>query len=129
MSGYRWRHTILLSLLAWSAMTAAARAEVTQTDRELVDQVKRRLLAVAEPVAGYAWPPTIKVVDKDEIQAYAHDASKDGQVRPEIVVMAGLLHRVVQGNADRLAFVLGHELGHVILKHIQRPPPGKTDVV
>src|SRR5208337_705656 len=90
---------------------------------------KRRLLAVAEPVAGYAWPPTIKVVDKDEIQAYAHDASKDGQVRPEIVVMAGLLHRVVQGNADRLAFVLGHELGHVILKHIQRPPPGKTDVV
>ena len=129
MSGCRWRHTILPLLLAWSAMTATARAEVTPADRDLVDQVARRLLAVAEPVAGFAWPPTIEIVDKDEIQAYAHNASKDDQVRPEIVVYAGLLHRVVQGNADRLAFVLGHELGHVILKHIERPTPGKTDVV
>jgi hypothetical protein len=130
MSGYRWRHTILLSLLAWSAMTAAARAEVTQADRDLVDQVKRRLLAVTEPVAGIAWPPTFpKPRDDDEIQAFAYDASKDNQVRPEIVVYTGLLHRVVQGNADRLAFILGHELGHVILKHIQQSTPGKTDVV
>src|SRR5208337_2078451 len=130
MSGYRWRHTILLSLLAWSAMTAAARAEVTQADRDLVDQVKRRLLAVTEPVAGIAWPPTFpKPRDDDEIQAFAYDASKDNQVRPEIVVYTGVLHRVVQGNADRLAFILGHELGHVILKHIQQSTPGKTDVV
>src|SRR5512135_1714155 len=129
MSGGRWRYTVLLALLAWSAMTAAARAEVTPADRDLVDQVACRLLAVAEPVAGFAWPPTIEVVDKDEIQAYAHDASKDDQVRPEIVVTAGTLHRVVQGDADRLAFVLGHELGHVVLKHIdrkhiERPTPG-----
>lgn len=134
MSGLRWRHTILPLLLAWSAMAAAARAEVTPADRDLVDQVSRRLLAVAEPVAGFAWPPTIEVVDKDEIQAGACDVSKDDQVRPKIEVMAGLLHRVVQGNADRLAFVLGHELGHVVLKHIdrkhiERPTPGKTDFI
>ena len=50
-------------------------------------------------------------------------SKESDQVRPEIVVYAGLLHRVVQGNADRLAFVLGHELGHVVLKHIAGGPP------
>ena len=132
MSRCRQQHVILPLLLVWSAMTATARAEVTtQADRDLVDQVKHRLLAVAEPVARYAWPPTIEVVDDAEVNAYACNDSKDenNQVRPKVVVYTGLLHRVVQGNADRLAFILGHELGHVILKHIQQSAPGKTDVV
>ena len=124
MSGFRWRHTILLSLLTWSAMIAAARAEVTPADHALVDQVAHRLLAVAKPVAGYAWPPTIEVDDKEDENAHACNDSKDerDQVRPKIVVNAGLLHRVVQGNANRLAFILGHELGHVVLKHIEQVP-------
>ena len=105
--------------------------EVTPADRDLVDQVKHRLLAVAEPVPGYAWPPTIEVVDDADVNAYACNDSKDenNQFRPKIVVYTGLLHRVVQGNDDRLAYILGHELGHVILKHIQQSTPGKTDVV
>jgi hypothetical protein len=85
---------ILPLLLAWSAMTAMAREEATPADHALVDQVMHRLRAVAEPVAGFAWPPTFKVVpviDGDEVSACAHNASKDYQVRPEIDVTDGLL--------------------------------------
>ena len=133
MRGCRRQHVILPLLLAWSAMTAMAREEATPADHALVDQVMHRLRAVAEPVAGFAWPPTFKVVpviDGDEVSACAHNASKDYQVRPEIDVTDGLLRQVVDGNADRLAFVLGHELGHIVLKHgsFRAPTPGKTDV-
>jgi len=133
MRGCRRQHVILPLLLAWSAMTATAREEATPADRALVDQVMHRLLAVAEPVAGFAWPPTFKVVpviDGDEVSACAHNASKDDQARPEIDVTDGLLLQVVDGNADRLAFVLGHELGHIVLKHgsFRAPTPVKTDV-
>ena len=46
---------------------------------------------MTKPVAGNAWPPSsAKPRDDDEIQAFAYDATKGNQVRPKIVVTAGL---------------------------------------
>jgi tetratricopeptide (TPR) repeat protein len=54
------------------------------------------------------------------------------RVLPRVVVFQGMLDRVVRsrddpdGDADRLALIVGHELSHVILAHIVRPPDGET---
>jgi len=61
------------------------------------------------------------IVDKEDINAYASIEKKDAQIRPVVVCYNGLLQKVVDGNPDRIAYVLGHELAHHILGHTQIP--------
>lgn len=39
------------------------------------------------------------------------------------------MKKVIKGDADRLALILGHELGHILERHIVTDTPGKTDLV
>jgi hypothetical protein len=49
----------------------------------------------------------------------------DGTIlQPIIVLNQGLLDRVVKGSLDRLAAVLGHEMAHILLRHVDNVPPG-----
>jgi tetratricopeptide (TPR) repeat protein len=98
-----------------------SRAEIREADDLLARQVFKQLLTVVPPNQKLPWPPDLIIVDKEDINAYASIEKKDAQVRPVVVCYNGLLQKVVEGNADRIAYVLGHELAHHILGHTQTP--------
>jgi tetratricopeptide (TPR) repeat protein len=82
-------------------------------------------------------PTKFEIHGEDEVNAFATarlegDGAK-AQVHPQVVVFRGMLSRVIRdpadpaGDADRLAFILGHELSHVSLGHVTRPRAGQTE--
>jgi tetratricopeptide (TPR) repeat protein len=90
-----------------------------------------------DPLPKFMLPPVFAIVSKDQVNAYAtgklEGDGPDAQVRPQVVVLRGTLDRVIRnaadpaGDADRLAFIVGHELSHVGLGHIVRPRAGQTE--
>jgi tetratricopeptide (TPR) repeat protein len=123
-----FRGAVLMILMACVLCACTpALAEVSKADRALAEQVFQQLLA-AVPLPNQApWPPTLEMVDKDEINAFATMRKKnDGTNYPVVVCYAGLIQRDIEGNADRFAYVLGHELSHHILGHT-RAMSGETE--
>lgn len=101
-----------------------ALAEVSESDRALAEQVFQQLLVSVPPPSDMVWPPKLELVDKDEINAFATMRRQDGGQYPVVVCYNGLLTRVVEGNADRIAYVLGHEISHHTLGHTRATPGG-----
>ncbi len=95
-------------------------AKLTDEQIAMVDRVMQRLLAVAQEPEGYdAWPPTWKLIDSDEENAFATTVKDERPKKvPMIRVYRGLLENVAQMNEHRLAFVLGHELAHLLCGHV-----------
>jgi tetratricopeptide (TPR) repeat protein len=85
---------------------------------DLVRLVSQRLLAIASPVTGMQWPPLFETEPGDAINAYASLEERQNGPVPRVAVSQGILSKIVEGEADRLAFILGHELGHVVLGHV-----------
>jgi tetratricopeptide (TPR) repeat protein len=92
-----------------------------------------------DPLPEFVAPPGFEIVNEDAINAFA-TAKFEGErehlrVLPRVVVFQGMMDRVVRGKddrdgeADRLALILGHELSHILLGHVVRPPAGKTEFV
>ncbi|MDB4893966.1 MAG: hypothetical protein JWN15_228, partial [Firmicutes bacterium] len=92
-------------------------AEVNDADQAQAEQVFQQLLAVTQAPGGVPWPPDLEIVDKDEPNAYAAIRKHDDHEQAVVVCYNGILKRAVEGNADRLAYVLGHELAHHLLGH------------
>ncbi len=104
-------------------------ADTPEKDRILMDGVMQRLMAVSEPPQGVAWPPVLEIREEDVVNAYATlKEDNPGQPPvPHIVFYRGLLDKVIEGKADRLAFIGGHELCHVLLGHCKlEGDKGKT---
>ncbi|MFL6388742.1 MAG: M48 family metalloprotease [Terriglobales bacterium] len=114
-----FRGTLLLILIVgFLCSRTPAYAEVSEADRALAEQVFHQLLTVAPIPTNSSWPPTLEIIDKDEINAFAAiRQKKDGSKYAVVVCYAGLIQRDVEGNADRFAYILGHELSHHILGH------------
>jgi tetratricopeptide (TPR) repeat protein len=123
-----FRRTVLLMWVVGALSGCIpAFAEVSEADRALAEQVFQQLLAAAPNPKQISWPPALEIVDKDEINAFATMRKKgDGSEYPVVVCYAGLIHRDVEGNADRFAYILGHELSHHILGHT-RAASGETE--
>jgi tetratricopeptide (TPR) repeat protein len=78
-----------------------------------VDSISKRLLAVMESVpAKVAWPPVFEIIDSDKPNANA--AIKNNQ--PTIFLNTGII-KVTEGLPDRLAYVIAHELIHILNGH------------
>ena len=97
------------------------RTQVRASDDALARQVFKQLLSAVATPQRLPWPPALIIVDKEEINAFASIEQKDDQIQPVVVCSNGLLQKVIEGNPDRLAYVLGHELAHHILGHTQIP--------
>jgi len=96
-----------------------------KSDRELAEDVFKQLLVVAPAPSGMVWPPKLEIVDKEDINAFASMRKNDQGVEyPVVVCYSGLIKHAVEGNPDRLAFILGHELGHHVLGHTVKPKGG-----
>lgn len=87
------------------------------SQRDLASAVLRRLLSSSEgqpePFAYGQWPPSIRVEESTDLRAF----SEIENGRPSIVVTTELMKRVVAMDGDRAAFILGHELAHILLGH------------
>jgi Zn-dependent protease with chaperone function len=116
----------LTAVLLCCALAGPAAAASRKGDVQLVEQVSRHLLAVTPAVEGLEWPPKIEIRAAgtgDEINAFAQvEKGNDGKLRPRVVVTPGMMHKVIRGDRDRLAFILGHELGHIVRRHVQGRP-------
>lgn len=114
------------------AVSAAARpaaAAITPEQQALVDQVMQRLLAVVERPEGYdAWPPTWKIIDTDGENAFAWiDQQQLPKAIPIVRIDRGFLETLAEMNEHRVAFVLGHEMAHLLGGHSLRNR-GETNV-
>jgi tetratricopeptide (TPR) repeat protein len=115
----------------WLFPTTAARAGEAD-DAKLFDKVMQRLLSTDQVhrryPAKYAWPPKyfVKPESAKEVNAYAsahksHGAVVDersGKVRPVVMVTEGMLARIIEGDENSLAVIMGHELAHLSKDHV-----------
>ena len=114
----RLQRRLLLAVLILGAAIAPATAEgPSSKDKALLARVSQRLLAVCDAVPGFEWPPDFGF-EGEGINAYAAIERKDGKIQPLIRVTPELMTKVVQGDPDRLALILGHELGHILRRHV-----------
>jgi tetratricopeptide (TPR) repeat protein len=97
---------------------AASSAEPSAKDKELLDKVAKKLTAVAEPVRGFEWPPDFKVVEHPSVNAFATFEEKDGKLQPIVRVFSGMMDKIVKGDEDILALIVGHEVAHITLRHV-----------
>jgi Zn-dependent protease with chaperone function len=130
------RQNAPLNLTATDKTPVRLSERAEAADDKLLQEVFQKLLAVAGQNPGqfidqYVWPPPVSLNTSGEVNAYAsvchqqEDGSwirkkdpKTGQFLPFVVVYQGLLDDLAQRNPDRLAFILGHELAHLILGHV-----------
>jgi tetratricopeptide (TPR) repeat protein len=111
------RFFCLTVLVLTGSLISPVSAEVSESDRALAEQVFQRLLISVTPPTDMPWPPKLEIIDKDEINAFAVMRSQGSGQYPVVVCYDGLLKRVVEENADRIAYVLGHEISHHTLGH------------
>ena len=95
-------------------------------DDSLAQQVFQSLLRGAPSQSAGQWPPTLKIIDKPDINAFATIEMIEGKPQSIVVCYRGLLQKAIQGDPNKLAYVLGHELAHHILGHTRRLP-AQTD--
>jgi len=109
-----------------------------QADTKLVKEVTTSLLSKMERVPGCRyWPPTVELLKDEDVpaqlrnNAYAtfnnsiEQIKKGEDLNPHVVVTTGWL-KTIDRQPDALAWVLGHELGHLHFKH-PGTNPGRTD--
>jgi len=94
-----------------------ARADINPADRELAERVFQQIISSAPVPSKMEWPPKLEILDTGEVNAFATIRVKDGKKYPVVVCYEGLIKRDSEGNADRLAYVLGHEIAHHLLGH------------
>ena len=110
-----------------AAGVCAAAAEPTQEQKDRVEAIGARLVAVVKiHPAEYTWPPIIKVSPEagtDNAGAYLQGHDKEsGKEISRMMVSPSLLEDIIKDNDDTLAFIMGHELSHVLLKHVGKHP-------
>src|SRR5438874_314139 len=115
----------LLGLALWSA---CAWGQVNSY-QEQADRVLAKLLTMkgaAAPDGAADWPPQVEVVDvyrdrnlMQEFGEHNAEATYSSSCHPEIFITTGLMRDIIEGTDARLAFVAGHELSHILLKHVR----------
>ncbi len=101
-------------------------AQKAPDEGALADQVFSNLLQAVPSQTAIPWPPILLIVDKPDVNAFATIEMGNGKQQSVVVCYRGLLDKVVQGDANRIAYVLGHEIAHHVLGHT-RELPAKTD--
>lgn len=133
---------VRLTTVVLSVFYGLAPAEAYAGDQELLQEVEVRILGLVQsPDPRIVWPPQITIEEGPGLNATTDPitSEKAGVVKkvyPRIFLGQELMDRVVEGQADRLAYVLGHELSHVTLGHLNAqlgltggpvPPPPDRD--
>ena len=123
----------LVAFLLWSPALIQAQQRTPADDNALMQKVAGRLFAAARQVDGfewpteYLWPPELNIDPTSVLNAYAHyrtvPQGDQERIQPQLTVNQGWLDTIVQGSEGRLAEVMGHELSHILLRHITNSLP------
>jgi Zn-dependent protease with chaperone function len=96
-------------------------------DRKLFHEVMDRLTQTALVRKNYpfefVWPPEVMILPNSakEFNAYACGYAKDlatGKILTRAVITEGFMSKIVDGDAEILAAIMGHELAHLTKGHI-----------
>lgn len=115
--------TVALAILclALPLRSAMAQTASANSDEALILQVVERLLAVANVPAKLksAWPPKVvyRSDSRNDINAFARCVGTPDQPRFEVQITPEIMQHVIKRDRDILAFIIGHELGHILLDH------------
>lgn len=128
------RRPWLFGLLAAVVGLAPSLARAGDADDEgFFSKVMSRLLSTdlvkKEYQRKYHWPPKyfIKPSSAKELNAYATASEKlgavveDGKIRPVVMITEGYMKKVVKGDENVLAAIMGHELAHLTRDHVGDP--------
>ena len=97
---------------------SSANAEITDKHRDVTQKTFDRLIeAIDRPEGWDVWPPKLDIVDSPGVQAIAYPSETDGGLTPNVEVYVGLIEKVADYDPDILAFVIGHEIGHLVYFH------------
>lgn len=96
----------VLGSQAWREMLSKEETETDTPRSERVEQVGRRIAAVAER-PNFEW--RFHTIPKDVLNAFCLPGGK-------VFVYTGILD-LTQGNDDELAAVMGHEIAHAVARH------------
>jgi hypothetical protein len=110
--------TFCATVLAFSA-AGTYTAAPTEKDRKLLKDVSQALLPVCDPAPGLDWPPDFDFLEERGINAFATAIYRDGKLVPIVRVTNDMIEKVIEGDPHRMAYVLGHELGHLLKGHIR----------
>lgn len=126
-----------------SAQTASTKvntycdASISASDCAMAKEVANRIGSVITLEHDlHTWPPDVYIHDQQDgnggsmLNAFAHPCGGDidagmpydcsapeGATKPHVHFTKALMDQVVQGNADRMALIMGHEMGHITLGH------------
>lgn len=123
-----------LSLIALLAATACQGALGQKLDKpsgdtaylqDVFDKLLSAPSAQTHPDYLKSWPPTLLVQEDEDPNAFA---TTDG-CKPYVVVTSGLASKILEGKPDRAAFVVGHELSHLLLGHVKCSAPEATTIL
>ncbi len=116
---------LLTSAAAWAqAPPQTAKAQQEKQVREVFQRLLTVPAAATANKAYDAWPPEVAILDPTQDPSLLQSVGKYNAFAwapncyPSVNITEPLLPDIVQGDADRLALVLGHELGHVLLGHV-----------
>jgi Zn-dependent protease with chaperone function len=125
MNRLRLWSALPLLLVSLAVAPATSFAQPGRSDKDLIEEVSKRLLAVCDPVQGLEWPPVFGIDEESKgISAYAGVLLKVGKkLKPIVRITPKMMKEIINRDRDRLAYVLGHELGHILLRHV---PPNTT---
>ena len=110
---------------------------ISAEDCAMAEEVANRIASVITLEHSlHTWPPDLYIHDqKDQngnsmLNAFAHPCGGDidagmptdcsapeGATKPHVHFTKAILDQVVQGNEDRMALIMGHEMGHITLGH------------
>lgn len=119
---------------AYVASRPHLRSQTDENDPNIVllSTVWERMLAVVTASPGLAWPPELHMLTETDMAALKMNPQSPNAFStiykgtPLVCVNKALLNSIIEGNAHRLAFILGHELSHITLGHVRHAPAGNT---
>jgi tetratricopeptide (TPR) repeat protein len=141
MHAIQWRW-LALAAVVFGLHTEPVRADES-TDEQLFQKVMKRLLKsdlfVRDYPDKFAFPPKafIKPKSAKEMNAYASAAKVHGaefdektkKIRPVVMITQGFMDKVIQGDENSLAVIMGHELAHLTKDHVTGDRKGDTGVL
>lgn len=123
---------VAAALLMFTGSRAHAAGEPTQEQQDRVEAIGGRLVAAIKSHPDeYTWPPIIEVTKEageDNACAFVRGTDSTGKTISHMQVSPSLMSDIIKDNDDTLAFIMGHEMTHVLLKHnMAHPNRDKTD--
>lgn len=113
--------TALMLVSVISLLSAPANGEITEKHRKVAQETFDRLIEVIDRPEGWdVWPPKLDIVDSPEVQAIAYPKETAEGLTPNVEVYVGLIEKVADFDPEILAFVVGHEIGHLVYFHSKK---------